>query len=69
MWSPDLLNTDSVRDRNLYILDWIHAKVGDRNLYILGGLSTIEIYKDDRSISQDIRGWWVAGGILGELLG
>ena len=42
MWPPDLLNTDSVKDRNLCILDRINANVGYMNLCILGGLFTIE---------------------------
>ena len=46
-WTGDvvtwLLNIDLVRDKDLYILDRIHKKVGDRNLCILGGLFTIEL--------------------------
>ena len=63
MWSPDLLNTDSMKDRNLCILDWIHAKVGYRNLCTLGGLSTIEIDENDKLVSWDVCGWWVARAI------
>ena len=66
MWSPDLLNTNSVRDRNLCTLDRIHAKVGDMNLYILGGLYTIESDRDDRLVYRDVRGWWVTEGISGK---
>ena len=60
-----LLNIDRWETRTCTILDWIHAKVGDRNLYILGGLFTIEIDGDDRLVSQDVCGWWVAGAISG----
>ena len=58
MWSLDLLNTYSVRDRNLYILDWIHAKGGDKNLCILGGLSTIDRWGWQTSISICL---WLVG--------
>ena len=45
------------------LLDQIHAKLGDRHLCILGGLSTIEIYKDYRLVSQDFYSCWVVEGI------
>ena len=32
-------------------------------LYILGGLFTINRDEDDKLVSRDIFGWWVAGGI------
>ena len=47
------------------VLNRIHAKVGDKNLCILGGLITIEIDGDDRLVSQDVCGWWVARAISG----
>ena len=47
------------------LLDRIHAKVEDKNLCILGGLFTIEIDGDDRIVSRDVCGWWVAEAISG----
>ena len=38
-----MLNTDLVREKDLYILDWIYTKVGNRNLCILIGLFTTEL--------------------------
>ena len=64
-WKLDhlLVNTDSVKDRNLCILCWIHAEVGDRNLCILGGtIHHRDKDGDDRLESRDVHGWWVAGG-------
>ena len=36
----------------------------DRNLFILRGLFNIEIDGDDRLVSRDVCGWWVAGAIF-----
>ena len=47
------------------VMNQIHAKVGDRNLCILGGLITIEIDRDDRLVSRDVCGWWLARDISG----
>ena len=48
------------------ILDGIHAKGGRKKLVYSGRI----IYhrdrdEDDRLVSQDVRGWWVVGGISG----
>ena len=51
------------------VLDQIHAKVGDRNLCILGGLFAIKIDEDDRLVSRDVWGGWVARAISGRAIG
>ena len=52
------------------ILNRIHAKVGDRNSCTLGGLFTIKVEMgDDRLASQDVYGWWIAGGISKRAIG
>ena len=63
------VNIDSMRDKNLCILGWVHAKVGDRYLCTLEGLFTIEIDRDDRLVSRDVHSWWVDWGIFGRATG
>ena len=60
------VNTDSVKDRSLCILCWIHAGVRDKNLCNSEGtIFHRDKDWDDKLVSRDVHRWWVAEGNFG----